>query len=128
MHPVVPVNSARRCFQEGFQVLLKGEFLKNEKNDELGIKKSTLLPLQKNVLACWNFLKCSHLKFYIYSCLIHLLRKKKHVAEDFVQELWWKFMLINFKMMIVLSSLFIVVYKVGGKHYKVKLIPYWRFL
>lgn len=48
----------------------------------------------------------------------------------FIQELYDKncVILINLKTMIILSSLFIVVYRVGGKHYKVRPISSWRFL
>lgn len=34
----------------------------------------------------------------------------------------------NWKIMIDFFLLFFVVYRVGGKYYKVKLILYWRFL
>jgi hypothetical protein len=58
-----------------------------------------------------------------------LLRKKKTCSKGFLFKNYDENSHVNnWKTMIDLSSLFLVVYRVGGKHYKVKLIPYWRFL
>lgn len=48
MHPVMHANSAQQHFQECFLALLKErESPKTQKNDELGIKRSTVLSPQE---------------------------------------------------------------------------------